>query len=216
MKVIGVNGGPRKKWNTATLLSKALEGAASQGAGTETVHLYDLNFKGCISCFACKTIGGKSYGKCAVKDDLTAVLDKVEGIDAMILASPIYFGTVTGEMRSFMERLLFPYLAYTNPPATLFPRRINTGFIYTMNAPEERIGQHGGQHIGLNEMMLKMVFGTAESLMSFETYQFDDYSKVVSGLFDVEQRAKRRKEVFPVDCDQAFEMGARLAGKTAG
>ena len=210
MMLIGVNGSPRKTWNSATLLSKALEGAASRGAQTELIHLYDLSFQGCVSCFACKTIGGKSYGKCAVKDDLTAVLAKVEEVDAMILASPIYFGTVTGEMRSFMERLLFPYLAYTNPPTTLFPRTIDTGFIYTMNAPEERIGQHGGQHIGLNEMMLKMVFGTSESLMSFETYQFDDYSRVVSDFFDVAQRAKRREEVFPKDCDQAFEMGVRM------
>ena len=81
-----------------------------------------------------------------------------------------------------------------------------------MNAPEERIGQYGGQHIGLNEMMLKMVFGIAESLMSFETCQFDDYSKVVSDLFDVEQRTRRHKEVFPEDCARAFELGAKLAG----
>jgi len=59
MKVIAINGSPRKKWNTATLLEKALAGAASQGAETELMHLYDLNYKGCISCFACKTIGGK-------------------------------------------------------------------------------------------------------------------------------------------------------------
>ena len=215
MKAIGINGSPRKKWNTATLLNKALEGTASQGAETEMVHLYDLNFKGCISCFACKTRGGKSYGRCAVKDDLTPILQMVEEIGIMVLGSPIYFGTVTGEMRSFMERLLFPYLAYTNPPSSLFERKINTGFIYTMNAPEERIGQYGGQHIGLNEMMLKMVFGTSESLMSFETYQFDDYSKVVSELFNVEQRTKRRKEVFPEDCTKAFEFGAKLAGKQA-
>ncbi len=210
MKVFGVNGSPRKKWNTAILLNKALEGAASQGAQTELIHLYDLNFKGCVSCFACKTINGKSYGRCAVKDDLTAVLAKVEEVDAMFLGSPIYFGTVTGEMRSFMERLLFPYLAYTNPPSSLFSRKINTGFIYTMNAPEERIGQFGGQHIGLNEMMLKMVFGASESMMSFETYQFDDYSKVVSTLFDVEKKVQRRKEIFPKDCEQAFQMGANL------
>jgi len=215
MKVIGINGGPRKKWNTASLLNKALEGAASKGAETEMIHLYDLNFKGCVSCFACKTKGGKSYGRCAVKDDLTPLLRKVEEVDAMILGSPIYFGTVTGEMRSCMERLLFPYLAYTNPPSSLFERKINTGFIYTMNAPEERIGQHGGQHIGLNEMMLKMVFGTSESLMSFETYQFDDYSTVVSDLFDVEQRTRRRKEVFPEDCARAFELGAKLADRGA-
>jgi multimeric flavodoxin WrbA len=215
MKVIGINGSPRKKWNTATLLAKALEGAASKGAETETIHLYDLDFKGCISCFACKTKGGKSYGRCAVKDDLATVLEKVQEVDAMVLGSPIYFGTVTGEMRSFMERLLFPYLAYTNPPSSLFQRKINTGFIYTMNAPEERIGQYGSQHIGLNEMILKMVFGSSESLMSYETYQFDDYSKVVSDFFDVEQRTKRRKEVFPADCAKAFEFGAKLASAPA-
>ena len=54
MNILAINGSPRKSGNTATLLNKALEGAASQGAKTELFHLYDLNFKGCISCFACK------------------------------------------------------------------------------------------------------------------------------------------------------------------
>ena len=109
MKVIAINGSPRKNWNTATLLQKALDGAASQGAETEIVHLYELNYKGCVSCFACKTKNGRSYGRCAVKDDLTPVLKKVEIVDAIIFGSPIYYGSVTGEMKSFMERLLFPY-----------------------------------------------------------------------------------------------------------
>jgi len=127
LKVIAVNGSPRKKWNTAILLEKALEGAASAGAKTEAVHLYDLSFKGCVSCFACKIVGGKSYGRCAVKDDLEPLLEEAAMSDALILGSPIYFGSVTGEMRSFMERLLFPYLAYTSPPRSLFPRTIDTG-----------------------------------------------------------------------------------------
>jgi multimeric flavodoxin WrbA len=76
MKIIAFNGSPRKNWNTAMLLQKALEGAASEGAQTELIHLYDLNYKGCISCFACKTREGKSYGRCAVKDELTPVLKK--------------------------------------------------------------------------------------------------------------------------------------------
>ena len=67
MKVLAVNGSPRKTWNTSTLLKNALDGAASQGAETELVHLYELGFKGCISCFACKTKGGKSFGRCAVR-----------------------------------------------------------------------------------------------------------------------------------------------------
>ena len=52
--IIAINGSPRKNGNTAALLNKALEGASSQGATTEMINLYDLNFKGCMSCFACK------------------------------------------------------------------------------------------------------------------------------------------------------------------
>jgi multimeric flavodoxin WrbA len=124
MKVMAFNGSPRKKWNTATLLEKALEGAASQGAKTELLHLYDLSYKGCISCFACKTIGGKSYGRCVVKDDLKPIFRKIEKADAIILGSPIYWGTVSGEMKSFMERLLFQFMTYTDPPGSLLPRKI--------------------------------------------------------------------------------------------
>ena len=212
MKVIAINGSPRREWNTATMLAKALEGAASKGADTELVHLYDLHFKGCVSCFACKTIGGDSYGRCAIEDGLTPVLQKAAEADAFILGSPFYFGTVSGEMRSFMERLMFPYLAYSGPPRSLFPKKIKTGVIYTMNAPEEAMKPSGQEErVTHNERLLGMLFGASESLCSYETWQFEDYAKVVSDLFDVEARAKRRKEIFPQDCEKAFEMGARLA-----
>ena len=212
MKVIAFNGSPRKKWNTATLLNKALEGAESQGAETELIHLYDLNYKGCLSCFACKTKGGKSYGKCAANDDLTPILKKIEQADAIILGSPIYFGTVSGEMRSFMERLMFPYITYTDPYKSLFPKKINVGFIYTGNVTEERMKESPANGLrGLNEMTLKMTFGALETLFSFDTYQFEDYSKVVADRFDPKEKAKRRKEVFPNDCKKAYDMGARFA-----
>jgi len=212
MKVMAFNGSPRKKWNTATLLEKAIEGAAKRGAQTELIHLYDLNFKGCISCFACKTKGGKSYGRCAVMDDLTPFFKKIEKADAIILGSPIYFGTVSGEMKSFMERLLFPYLTYTDPPQSLFPRKINTGFIYTMNTTEEQMAERGYvQHFKLHEMVLRMIFGVSEYMCSVDTYQFDDYSKVLSTRFDPKKKAERRKEIFPKDCEKAFGMGVRFA-----
>ena len=213
MKIIAVNGSPRKKWNTATLLGKAMEGAASGGAEVELVHLYDLDYKGCISCFACKTKEGPSYGKCAVKDGLTPLLEKIANADALILGSPIYYGTVTGEMRSFMERLFFPYGTYTDPPGTLFPRKLPTGFIYTLGATEELARERGfHHHISLNEMVMETIFGKSESLMSYDTYQFEDYSKVYAPRFDPGKKAKVREEVFPLDCEKAFEMGKRLAG----
>ena len=56
-----------------------------------------------------------------------------------------------------------------------------------------------------------MLFGASEWLCSYDTYQFEDYSKVVADLFDVEKKKERRKEVFPQDCEKAFEMGARFA-----
>ena len=212
MKLMAINGSPRKTWNTATLLKKALKGAASQGAETELVHLYDLNFKGCISCFACKIRGGKSYGRCAVKDNLRPVLEKIATADGLILGSPIYFGIVTGEMRSFMERLLFPYFTYTDPPQSLAPKQMPTGFIYTMNITEELMKEWGYQQLfDNNQRLLQMAFGASESLCSFDTYQFKDYAKVVADRFDPEQKARRRREVFPQDCDTALAMGARFA-----
>jgi len=214
MKVIGINGSPRKKWNTAMLIKSALEGAESQGAETELINLYDLDYKGCKSCFSCKTIGSKSYGKCAVNDDLTDIFKRIGEADALILGSPIYFGTVSGEMRSFMERLMFPYLTYTQPPQSLFPKKIKTGFIYTMNITEEQLEEfYYTVHVGINERTLNMIFGHNESLFSFDTYQFKDYSKVVSTRFDAEKKAERRKEVFPKDCEKAFNMGMRFASK---
>src|SRR5450631_1745693 len=211
MEILAINGSPRKKWNTATLLEKALEGAASRGAETEIIHLYDLDFKGCTSCFACKLKGGKSYGKCAMNDGLTPVLEKLAHADAFVLGSPIYFGTVTGEMRSFMERLLFQNLTYTRPPGSLFGRKISTAFIYTMNISEEMMKEyHYPVHIGLNENVLSRTFGQAESLCSFETLQFEDYDKVVFSYFDPEERRERRRTIFPEDCREAFELGAGL------
>jgi multimeric flavodoxin WrbA len=213
MKVLAINGSPRKTWNTATLLNKALEGAASEGAETEIIHLYDLNFKGCTSCFACKLKGGKSYGNCAYQDGLTPVLKNVHKVDALILGSPIYMGTVIGEMKSFLERLIFPYLVYDADHSSLFPKKIPVGFIYTMGANESRMKEMGiDRHIRLNEILLGRIFGASESIVVTDTYQFEDYSKYISS-FNVEEKARRHKEVFPLDCEKSYKMGVKFAKK---
>lgn len=216
MRIIGVNGSPRKTWNTARMLGEALQGAVGQGAQTETVHLYDFSYKGCVSCFACKTIGGKSYGRCAQRDGLSSLLERLTETNGFILASPIYYGTVTGEMRSFMERLFFPFMTYTDPPESLFPRKIRTGLICTLGATEEMAVARGfDRHIALMEFYLQLIFGSAETVCSFDTYQFEDYTKVFAPRWDPAQKKKRRAEVFPIDLKNAFELGARLAGKQA-
>lgn len=214
MKIIAVNGSPRKEWNTAALLKKALEGAVSQGADVELVHLYDLNYKGCISCFACKAKGGKNYGRCPVRDDLLPVLKKIEECNALIFGSPIYLATITGQMQAFLERLVFSHLKYTMPPESLFPKKIPTAFVYTMGITEEGAKEFGYAHrFGAIERLLKIIFGERnETLFCYDTYQFKDYSKVVAPRFDSQAKLKRRREIFPQDCQRAFDLGARLAG----
>ncbi|GFO62179.1 flavodoxin family protein [Geomonas paludis] len=211
MKVIGINGSPRKQWNTAQVLQKALDGAAAQGAETELIHLYDVDFKGCTSCFACKLKGGKSYGKCAMRDGLTPVLEKIAQADGLVLGSPVYFGRATGEICSFLERLLFQYFVYSQPPASLFERRIRTAFIYTMNVPETLMQEANyAVHMGGNENYLRRIFGECETLCCNETVQFDDYDKYVFNYFDPQQRRERHSVLFPENCRKAFELGQRL------
>lgn len=214
MSIIAINGSPRKNKNTVTLLNKVLEGAASKGAETELFNLYDLNYKGCVSCFACKLKDGKSYGKCALRDDLTPILEKVEKADAIVLGSPIYLASVTGEMRSFMERLLFPFSTYTPGYRSIFERKISTAFIYTMNVTNEQMEQLGYKQIlKFSETYMERIFGYCESLIVNDTYQFEDYSKYVVTVFDEKKKAKVRSEDFPKECEKAFNIGVRFANK---
>jgi multimeric flavodoxin WrbA len=212
LNILAINGSPRKEGNTAKLLKKALEGAETQGAETELIHLYDLNYKGCISCFACKLKNGKNYGKCAVQDELTPVLKTIIEADGIILGSPVYFGTASAQMRAFMERLLYPYVVYDIDSPALLNKRIETGFIYTMGATESQMSELGyDQHFMFSDMFINHLLGPTETLYVTDTYQFNDYSKYVSTLFDANEKAKRLKEIFPLDCKKAFEMGARIA-----
>lgn len=107
---------------------------------------------------------------------------------------------------------MFPYLTYTNPPESLFPKKISAGFIYTMGLTEELMNEFGyNQRFASMDRLLTMIFGSSEKLLSFDTYQFEDYSKVVAPRFNPEEKLKRRQEIFPKDCQKAFEMGARFA-----
>ena len=221
MKVIAVNGSPRKKWNTATLLEKAIDGAQSVGADAELIHLYDLNFKGCISCFACKRKGNKLAGCCAMKDELTPVLEKIAEGDVLLLGSPIYYGNVTGEMRSFLERLLFASMTYNAGYETVRQNKLASGFIYTMNVPSDldrmNIPEDMKRYLNYEavycsfQRYLERLNGPSEYLLAQDTYQFDDYSKYEASMFDAQHKAQVRAEQFPRDCRSAFDMGVRLA-----
>lgn len=217
MKVIGINGSPRKQWNSATLVEKALEGAASEGAETEMINLYSQTFKGCISCFACKRKGSKTNGLCAVRDELTPILQKALEADAIVIGSPVYFSYPTAYTRAFIERFLFPldsYLYEDGVRKRILDKMIPAGIIFTMNCKEEWLEKyHYPTILDSNREELERVLGYAEMYFSCDTYQFADYSKIDMSLFDEKEKREHREKQFPIDEQKCFEMGARLVKK---
>ena len=211
MKVIGINGSPRKKWHSAELLDNALAGARAAGAETTRIDLFDLQFRGCISCFACKRLDGPSYTRCAQRDALTPVLEEILTADALVVAAPIYYGEVPGAVRNFYERLLFPCNHYTGKaPDEGYGRRIHCGLIYTMGvdaAGNETVNYNTGAR---DQKRFQRFIGDTELLNAYNAYQFDDYSKYASSGFDPVKKKEYLDNEFPKECRKAYEMGERL------
>lgn len=210
MEIIIINGSPRHDGNTVRMCRAFAEGAAASGENISAgiIHLYDLEFKGCRSCFACKRKGGKSYGMCAVKDALSPVLEKVKKADALVLASPVYFMDVTGAMRSFLERLLFPFATYEAGYKTIAPRRMPVVTIYTMNVPQEMAPLAMMDGV---DSFVGHVFSPPRRLCAYNTYQFDDYSKYAVEVFSEADKREYRDKVFPQELRAAAEMGREIA-----
>ena len=215
-KVIILNGSPRKNFNTAKLLKEAQKGAEQAGAEVEYFNLYDYNFKGCYSCFACQRKGSTTEGICAIKDDLRPILEKCINADAIIIGTPVYFSYPTGIFRSFVERLMFANHTYMVDKEhgglkRRLDRIIPTGVIFTMNCPEELANNINYPVIlGENVNSLNHIMGYAEGLYSYDTTQFADFSKYNCDLFDENHKHEVQEKQFPIDMQKAFDLGKKL------
>lgn len=212
MNIIAVNGSPRKNGNTAELLKHALAGAESCGADTKRIDLYDLNYKGCISCFYCKR-KDRPHGICAIKDELSPVLSELKEADGIIFGSPIYYDNISAGMTAFLERFLFSNYIYSEEIPTVFPKKVSTGFIYSMNITKE---QSERVHVPLNlekyQRSITEILGTVPKLLyAYNTWQFSDYSKYESSIFSETDKRRQIEEQFPLDCEAAFNIGKDLA-----
>jgi multimeric flavodoxin WrbA len=217
MRILAFNGSPRLKANTATMLGCAISGARENGAEVELFNLYRMQFSGCISCFSCKRLDTERPIVCAVEDELKPVLEKVRGIDAMIIATPVYYGSESAATRALIERLCFPYLNYADYTASHFPRRIPVGLIYTMNIPPERFKTMGYDvTFGRTRATLEREFGSCKMVLANNTTQYSDYSLYEANATGEEKRAYRAAH-FSHDCRNARQLGAQLAsGKLFG
>jgi multimeric flavodoxin WrbA len=98
-KVVAIFGSPRRKGNTATLLREAIRGARESGAVVEEVVLRDQKISPCLEIYGCK-----EAGECAIKDDFQKVRDLILEAQGLILASPIFFYSVSAQTKILMDR----------------------------------------------------------------------------------------------------------------
>ena len=212
-KIILIDGGPRKNFNTASMLQKFAEGAMSVSDQIEvkTVRLYGLDYKGCMSCMACK-IKGKASNVCQFKDALTPVLEEIAEADGLALGSPIYFGDVTGQMRTFLERLAVPWLSY-NDYSMMAPKRMPVVLMETMNGTPER---NNSQGYGSMEYCIQTALGEPEHLIAYNTYQVKNYERFELASFSEEAKRQWRDEHWEQDLQKAFDAGKQMAEKILG
>ena len=208
---IAINGSPRKNGNTAELLKSAVQGAKDADAQTEIINLYTLNFKGCTSCFYCK-LKSKEHGTCAMKDDLTPVLEKIKNADAVIFGTPIYFMNLSAATVACIERLFFSNYIYSNEIPTVFPKKLPSAFFYTMNMTEEQFFQYKMTRLtGMYEIFAERILGCRpRTLHAFNTVQFKDYSKYESSIFNAEEKFAYREKIWATKLDDAYKIGRDL------
>ena len=205
--IIAVNAGPRKGWNTDTLITEASKGAESAGARVQRFNLFDLDrYTGCVSCFGCKK--EKFKGHCVCRDGLTEVLDAIRESDGLIIGSPNYLGQMTASFRALYERLVFQNLTYNLEKPCCNEHPIPVLLIMTSNAPDTMYPELLDNY----QQTLSRFIGPAQVHVSGNTLQLKDYSKTdwEWTMFDPDAKAKRHETIFPQECEKVFEMGAAM------
>ena len=207
-KIVVVNAGPRKGWNTDALLSEAAKGAEAAGAEIIRFGLFKLEkYTGCISCFGCKK--EKFKGHCICRDGLMPVLDAIRESDGLIIGSPNYLGELTASFRALYERLIFQNLTYNMEHPCCNERPVPVILVMTSNAPDTMYLPLLKNYQGTLERFV----GPTQLLVSGNPLQRKDYDKTdwPWTMFDPVAKKQRHETVFPKECQKAFEMGKALA-----
>lgn len=134
MKIVSLLGSPRTEGNSSTIARHFLKTAENLGAETRTYELNRLTYRGCQGCYACKT----KLDICVLTDGLSEVLDSVKAADVVLLATPVYYGEISSQLKGFIDRT-FSYLVpdyTTNPqPSRLTPKQLI--FVQAQGHPDE-------------------------------------------------------------------------------
>lgn len=120
-KVLILSGSPRKGGNSDTLCDEMMKGAIESGNEVEKIFISDKNINYCKACYACK-----NTGICSIKDDMKEVLEKMLKADVIVLSSPVYFYSISAQLKAVIDRTVAKWLEIKNKE-----------FYYIMTAAED-------------------------------------------------------------------------------
>lgn len=104
-KVLIISGSPRKGGNSDTLCDQFMHGAKEAGNEVEKISLREKKINYCTGCYACKR-----DGNCVQKDDMAEILDKMMAAEVILMATPVYFYTMNGQMKTLIDRTVPKYM----------------------------------------------------------------------------------------------------------
>ena len=159
MKVTAVVGTYRRDGVVDTLVDAVLEDARAAGAETRKIHLLDARVEFCRNCRACTQTPGPERGVCPLPDEMGAILDEIAASDAVVLASPMNFWTVTALMKRFIERLVcFAWWPWgMGAPKTRPPDRARRGLIVASSAAPAPLARWMTRMVPLMRSVLRML-----------------------------------------------------------
>ena len=162
-QVLVLLGSPRKKGNSTVLAKEIIRGAESAGAKVETVYLNGLTIRPCQGCYACKKKGSSG---CAVDDDMQSIYPKLIASDAWIIASPVYWFSMSAQTKIFMDRC-FALFNDFQEKSPFYKKRIAIAMSYGDSDPFTsgcvnalRSFQDAYTYVGAK--IVGMVYGSAE------------------------------------------------------
>lgn len=184
MKVLAINGSPRKNGNTQMMIEEAAKALKKAGIEVESISLRDYEVRPCNACEVCYT---KTW-QCPIKDDAVKLFRKMTKADGIIIGSPVYSADVTAQMRAMMERGVIPYIDQE--------LKDKVGGAITVGS-----GSHGGQELGILQ------------IMSFFSFQAMIVANPKGGLFGAMGTANKRGDIKKdkEGLESAYELGERMA-----
>lgn len=179
-------GSPRKNSNTAILVNEAIRGMQAGGIQSEIFYLNEINLKGCQACYYCKET---KKAECKLKDDMSKIQASIEEADGVLVASPIYWGYVTSQTKTWLDRM-FPYISIQM--GNLLPKGKIMSFIFTQNQADPSLFVPGIESF---KLMLNIIgFDIGETLIAN----------------DLDKGNKPMADQNPVFMEKAYELGKKF------